>query len=114
MLFNGRCVISNYTKDRTKKTAISSWQDQKAQIPCRIMKRESTLLSPDKSTSTVSIRVRIALPKTAVIYARDHITPIGEGRVYEVIDVFTPSSAITVSHKIAICKALGAPKTEES
>ncbi len=113
MLFNGKCIISNYVRDRSKKTAVSTWVEQEVPVPCRVMKRESMLVAPDKATATIMIRTRIALPKHAVIFARDRIAPAGEGRLYEVIDVFQPSTARQVSHKVAICKALGNPKLEE-
>lgn len=113
MLFNGKCVIRNYTKDRTKKTATSSWLEQSKPVPCRVLKRESTLLTPDKGTATTMIRVRIALPRTAVVHARDRLAPVGDGREYEVTDVTSVGGAKRAAYQLAICKALGAAKIDE-
>lgn len=113
MLLSGRCVIENYSKDRTKKTATSSYLAQDLTVPCRVLKREGTLWSPEKGTGTTMIRVRIALPRTARVFARDRIVPVGEGRKYEVIDILPAAGARRAAYKIAVCKAAGAPVVEE-
>ncbi len=110
-LLTDSCVIENYERNRAVKTAAESWIAQPRPVRCKMLKRESTLFSPDKSTSTVTIRTRFVLPGSATIGPRDRIAI--EGRKYEVIDTVKIGAPRTTHHKIAICKAVGMPKVSE-
>ena len=105
-LMKDRCVIENYTRDRTLKTAGETWNAQTNTTRCRILKREASTYSPEKGTRTTQLRVRFMLPKTALIDVRDRIQ--NGGRKYEVLEI-NPVGGYKTEYLIAICDGQGKP-----
>lgn len=105
-LLKDLCTIENYVRDRTLKTATETWNAQKVETRCRVLKREASTYNPEQGTSTTKLRVRIVLPKSAIIGTRDRI--VHDGRRYEVLEI-NLAGGYGTHHIVAICNGKGAP-----
>jgi len=99
-----RCRILVRATDTTGKNHTASYTAQAEDVVCRSLIRMASSYDSKTAQSATVVRVRFALPNTAVVRIRDRIR--FNARVYEVIQVNAPFGMRNGHHQVAICEAV--------